>query len=196
MLGGKFSSSCQSRRPWLASPEPEGYVHAAKSTQIPSVALSSNIHAKWPMNTLATQFHELSGSEKRKVHLSLGEHALSKWREFCATHPRMDYVETVCGTHQTVDTQLPADAFQSAREGRDIKNVAKRYQEPIVAIQDDDLIFPDPTTFAYYALYNLFNKYAKHKSVDDWLIVNQALSSEQNESQWQPLLDDAIKKAI
>ena len=147
------------------------------------------------MNSLATQFKELPDPDKRSVHLILCEHALSKWREYCATQRRIDYVETVCGTHQVVDTELPADALHSAREGCDIKNVAKRYQEPIAAIQDDNLTFPDPIEFAYYALYNLFHKYAAQEIVDDWLIVNQALSSEEDESQRRTQLETAIQRA-
>jgi len=147
------------------------------------------------MQVLAKQFRELSTAEKRCVHLFLGKHALSKWREYCATHRRLTYVETVCGTHQTLDTGLPADAFDSAIAGHDIKRVGKRYQEPIAAMQDDDLILPDPIAFAYYTLYNLFNKYAEMEPVDDWLIVNQALSTELEETNWQSLLEAAIKEA-
>lgn len=62
-------------------------------------------------------------------------------------------------------------------------------------MQDDDLTFPDPIEFAYYALYNLFSRYTQQEPIDDWLIVNQALSSEEDESQWQLLLAAAIQKA-
>lgn len=147
------------------------------------------------MDTLAKQFHDLSADERRNVLLFLGESALRKWREYCSIHRRISYVETVCGTHQSVDTELPADACQAAREGCDSKNVANRYQEPIAAMQDDDLTFPDPVEFAYYALYNLFNKYAVHETVDDWIIVNQALSSEEDESKWGATLEAAIQEA-
>ncbi len=147
------------------------------------------------MHTLAEDFARLPNDGKCWVHFLLGEHALSKWREYCSTHPSISYVETVRGTHQTVDTSLPDDAFASAQQGQDIGDVAARYQEPIAAMQDDDLEFPDPVTFAYYSLYNLFSKYAQREPIDDWLIVNQALSSEREESQWRSLLDAAIQKA-
>ena len=147
------------------------------------------------METLAKQFHDLPVDRRRKVHLFLGEAALRKWRKYCSAHRRIGYVETVCGTRQSVDIELPADACQAAREGRDNKNVAARYQEPITAMQDDDLIFPEPVEYAYYALYNLFNKYAARESVDDWLIVNQALSSEEDESKRVGTLESAIHKA-
>ena len=60
-------------------------------------------------------------------------------------------------------------------------------------MQDADLEFPQEIQHAYYALYNLFRKHAIKEDVDDWLIVNQALSSEIDESRWLSLLADAIR---
>jgi len=129
------------------------------------------------------------------VHEILCEHALAQWREFCQSNRPISYVESVCGTHQTVDTELPDDALRSVRENKDVAGVDGRYSEPIVAMQDDDLSFPKSITFAYYAIYNAFKKYVQHENVDDWLIVNQALSAETDESRWPSLLEGAIKRA-
>ena len=148
------------------------------------------------MLTLRDQFRELSSDQKRIVHLVLCEHALSQWREFCASRGRITYAERVCGTRQRVDSELPADAFQSAQQGRDIANVDQRYGEPIAAMQDDDLTFPEAIEYAYYALYNVFSKYAGKEDVDDWLIVNQAVASETDESKWHSLLHAAIQGAM
>jgi hypothetical protein len=54
-----------------------------------------------------------------------------------------------------------------AADGQDVDSldVAQRYQELIVALQDDDLTFPENSTFAYYAIYNLLKKYAKKEIV-------------------------------
>ncbi len=147
------------------------------------------------IDNLADRFETLSAAEKRTVHLVLCRHALTRWREFCAGRPPIHYVESVVGTGQTVDPDLPADAVESARAGRDLQQVAARYREPIAAMQDDDLTFPEAITFAYYAIYNLFGKYAESRAVDDWLIVNQALAAEQEESRWRPLLAAAIAQA-
>lgn len=147
------------------------------------------------MSTLVQEFAELSADAKRQVHFILAQHALSKWHEYCRGNPRLHYVETVCGTHQIVDTSLPDDALTCAQQERDDRGTAERYQEPIAAMQDDDLEFPAPVAFAYYAIYNLFRRYANHEPIDDWLIVNQSLSSEQQESQWRLLLESAIQQA-
>ena len=147
------------------------------------------------MPSLREDFAKLSAEERRRVHLYLSEHALSNWHEFCADQPRIRYVESVCGTHQSVDTSLPDDAFTCVQQSQQNEEIARRYQEPISAMQDLDLELPDSVAFAYYAIYNLFRKYAGHESIDDWLIVNQALSSEQDDSKWHALLESAIQKA-
>ncbi len=148
------------------------------------------------MHTLANRFHDLSASQKRMVHQILCEHALAKWREFCESKRRIAYVETVCGTHQAIDMLLPHDALRSVKESKDDAEVDRRYGEPIAAMQDEDLSFPKPITFAYYAIYNTFNRYVLNADVDDWLIVNQALSAETDESRRQLLLEAAIERAM
>jgi len=108
----------------------------------------------------------------------------------------ISYLETVVGTTQKVDSDLPRDAFECAKQGRDLFNVRERYVEPIVAMQDFDLEFPDPIEFAYYAIYNLFRKYTGTEDVDDWLIVNQALASAPDETKCTALLAAAIDEAL
>lgn len=147
------------------------------------------------MLSLADRFHNLSASQKRYVQQTLCDHALAKWREFREAKGGMAYVESVCCTCQNVDRELPTDAMRSVRAGEDMAEVDRRYGEPITALQDGDLYFPEPITFAYYAIYNLFNKYVRREAIDDWLIVNQALSAESDESRWLPLLEAAIQQS-
>jgi hypothetical protein len=147
------------------------------------------------MQSLREDFAKLSVEEKRRVHLSLCEHALSRWHAFCAVQPRILYLESVCGTLQWVDPSLPDDAFDCVRQSKHDDEIAKRYQEPIVAMQALDLELPDSVAFAYYSIYNLFRKYDGHESLDDWLIVNQALSSQQDDSKRLLLLESAVQKA-
>jgi hypothetical protein len=100
----------------------------------------------------------------------------------------------VIGMHHVVDTQLPRHAFVCAQLGRRDAEIDYRYSEPIVAMQDDDLAFPGHIELGYYAIYNLFRKYAQGAAIDDWLIVNQALSAEQDPSRRPLLLSDAIRR--
>ena len=59
----------------------------------------------------------------------------------------------------------------------------------------NDLEFPDPVEYAYYAIYNLFRKYVQGRELDDWLIVNQALSSSDRPLEWEIQLGVAIRDA-
>lgn len=140
-------------------------------------------------------FFALNPEQWRAVHFILCEHALEKWNSYANAHSHMEYVESVAGTWQKVDKQLPFDSLASARQGVDFQNIAERYREPIVALQNDDLSFPDDVTFAYYAIYNLFKKYVQKEDIDDWIIVNQALSSENDSDTWNSLLNQAIHRA-
>lgn len=148
------------------------------------------------MSSLAALFFSLSPVQRRSVHLQLGRQALRNWEVYARTQGEMRYVESVAGTPQVVDSQLPRDALASVQAGQDLAGVAERYLEPIAALQDDDLIFPDSTEFAYYALYNLYQKYVQQQEIKDWLIVNQALASEEDPKKWYPMLQRSIEQAM
>jgi hypothetical protein len=143
----------------------------------------------------AEQFLALAPAQRRVVHELLMEHALGKWTAHADREGVLSYRESVCGTEQTVDANLPGDALAAVRSGQDIASVAHRYGEPITALQDADLSFPEPVIFAYYAIYNFFRRYAMHAEVDDWLLVNQACSSEDDVVKGKAVLVRAISKA-
>ncbi len=145
------------------------------------------------MQLPASDFFALSADDRREVHFELCAHALRRWNEYAAEIGRLSYSDSVVGVYHKVDLTLPRVAFASARAGSDESNVEERYDEPIVAMQDFDLELPKEIEFAYYAVYNLFMRYALHDKIDDWLIVNQALSCEKDENQWTRLLEDAIE---
>ncbi len=63
-------------------------------------------------------------------------------------------------------------------------------------MQDHDLEFPKIIEFAYYSIYNLFCKYVKGRAIDDWIIVNQAISSEGDQAKWAIMLSETLKKGI
>lgn len=147
------------------------------------------------MTGLARQLAELPAEERRSALLRLCEPALERWREHCREHAPMRYIEGVCGTRQEVDTTLPADALEAARRGADHADVGARYAEPLAALQDDDLRFPETVTYAYYAIYNLFRLLAQGREVDPWLIANQALSTDPDPTSWERRLRAALASA-
>jgi hypothetical protein len=148
------------------------------------------------MSNLHETFLSLDNNQKRLVHLELCRNALRIWQEYTAQFEKIDYVESIVGTYQIVDKCLPKDAFEAVVRGHDEKKIDWRYAEPISAMQDDDLEFPDHIEFAYYSIYNLFNKYVLGQNIDDWLICNQALSAEIDSIKCEDIFNDAILKSL
>lgn len=146
------------------------------------------------MEKCATHFFNLTPEGKLMVHIFICEYALSKWKLYIKEKSPIEYCDTVIGMYHVVDGLLPGDALVSVKAGKDLSDVASRYGEPIVAIQDDDLVFPEHIKYGYYAIYNCFRKYVLNDNIDDWLIVNQAISSETDSGKWNLLLEDAILK--
>ena len=146
--------------------------------------------------TLKEQFLLLPPAEKRRVHFALCAKALAVWLSYASQKKKSRYVDGVVGLSHKVDMALPSDAFNAAQEGRDAAGVAERYAEPITAMQDDDLEFPRNIEFAYYSIYNLFCKYVTRDDIDDWIIVNQAISSEPDEPKMFSILSETLKPLI
>lgn len=144
---------------------------------------------------LREEFLNLSVEKRRFVHLELCENALSVLENYFAENSEIKYVESVVGTLQIFDAKLPPDALDAARNGENLHNVDYRFAEPISALQDDDLELPDNIELAFYSIYNLFQKYVMKRQIDDWIIVNQALSAEVEPEKWTEMLKKAIEKS-
>ena len=142
--------------------------------------------------TPAETFRQLTAERQRQVHLRLCEEALGVWDAYVTENAPIHYADSVVGMRHDVDVRLPHDALRAAKAGADLANVAGRYREPIVAMQDHDLEFPESIGFAYYAVYNCFRRHACGEEIDPWRIVNQALSSIDDESSWLPRLTAAM----
>ena len=103
----------------------------------------------------------------------------------------------VCGTSQELDIELPIKAYRAAFKKKKSSSINQSYLEPIIAMQDDDLEFPEHIEYAYYSIYNLYEKYGQGAEMDDWIIVNQALSSEKlSEDGYKEKLDNEIELII
>jgi hypothetical protein len=139
----------------------------------------------------ARRFFDLPKEAKRRVQVDLCRRALTVWEEHVRLTPDLSYVEGVVGTRQEVDGSLPRAALEVVAAMEASPAVAERYLEPITALNDRDLELPEPVEYAYCAVYNLFRKYAGGSDVDDWLIVNQALSAYPQE-RWFELLEASL----
>jgi hypothetical protein len=129
------------------------------------------------MENLAAAFINLERAQRRQVHIQLCHSALDVWEAYMQRQPPLTYVDSVVGMHHVVDALLPRDALLSVVTGTDQSAVARRYLEPIAALQDDDLTLPTEIEFAYYAIYNLYRNYVEGAAINSWLIVNQALAA-------------------
>jgi hypothetical protein len=144
---------------------------------------------------LKDAFDALNQHGRRAVLLVLCRHALGVWEAYLQRYGPIMYVDSVVGMEHCVDSTVPRDALVNVEAGVDRANLAYRYQEPIVALQDDDLELPGHIELAYYAIYNLYRSALAGAAIDDWLIVNQALSGEAGPVQWHRLLAEAIQQA-
>jgi hypothetical protein len=146
---------------------------------------------------LEEAFLQLSPEHKKMVHKIVCQKALDSWRLFMGEVGQISYNDSVVGMYHVLDGRLPGDAFHEAFNSSSEYTaavVSERYLEPITALQDADLELPNGFDLAYYGIYNAFRKYALHESVDDWLIVNQALAI-LPEEEWEITLISAIRQA-
>ena len=149
---------------------------------------------------LRERFLELPDDARKQVHQYLCAQALEGWQKYTDEFKRITYNDSVVGMFHVVDLQLPADAFNAAflppatNHQTAIAEIDYRYQEPMTALQTWDLEFPDNIQLGYYSIYNAFRKYARAEPMDDWLIVNQALSVATNERNWNRTLEAAIQQ--
>jgi hypothetical protein len=146
------------------------------------------------MPSLLDNFHALPAELRKLVQIDLCVQSLRVWLNYYDAKGGLRYTETVCGTQQTVDRRLPEDAMRCVIECKDTLNVQARYGEPICAMQDDDLVFPDEIMFAYYSIYNLFRKHVLAEPIDDWLIANQALSAHGEGTDSAAILESAMER--
>ena len=129
-------------------------------------------------------FVALAPERRRAARVLLTEQvALRVWREFVTQRGRIRYRDSVTGGAHELDAGLPARALGCLHGTGDADAVAEAYREPIAALQDLDLELPEHSQFAYYAIYNLFRRYGRNEAIEEFLIINQVLSSLRDEQQ-------------
>ncbi|MBI3396348.1 MAG: hypothetical protein HY042_10975 [Spirochaetia bacterium] len=160
--------------------------------QIPNAGHNRLILKGSHTHPAVSQFFEMPPDKKKAVQIFLCRFALQTWQEYCREKGTIEYVEMVVGSYQTVDPDLPRDALLVVTGEADPALVGSRFNEPVTALEDEDLRVPENIRYAYYSIYNLFEKYVTGRDVDDWLIVNQAVSATEDEDRWGPLVQEAV----
>ena len=158
-----------------------GQLHYGRFQDIPHIC-TVNISLVNKMKGLAEKFLSMSQDERKAVLINLCDRALHVWQSHYPVGGLPTYQESVTGSTQILDVALPHEALDAARTETDGESIGQRYKEPIVALQDSDLeLAPDAAEFAYYSIYNAFRRYGQGLSIDEKLILNQALSALPNE---------------
>jgi hypothetical protein len=71
----------------------------------------------------------------------------------------------------------------------------QKYGEPVLALNEEDLVFPQKTYFAYFAIYHAFALYIISNDLDGLLIVKEALSSF-DENGVDSILEEAVASVV
>jgi hypothetical protein len=129
------------------------------------------------MKQTAANFFSLPDAKRRSALLRLCAESLTVWESHYPPEASISYQETVTGSIQVLDVGLPREALQAAQSGVGDPEIHERYKEPIVALKDNDLEFPEVAEFAYYAIYNAYRLYVIGAKIEEKLILNQALSA-------------------
>lgn len=152
---------------------------------------NQRVSGQIPMNPV-TMFEKLEPRQKQIANRILCNGALQCWERFCLENPVASGEDPETGEPFLLEVTLLQQALADGETGADRHGIAERLQGLIDALETEQMILPQPVTFACYAIYNYFRKYGAGEVVDDWLIANQAISSETDETAWVPLLLNAI----
>ncbi len=139
------------------------------------------------MKELHTKFISLDACEKRKAHINACTYSLAAWDAFTQKGKKLSYRDSVVLMKHQIEKELPGNALQAVIDGLANKKIEESYLEPIAALQDMDWEPPDNIEYAFYSIYNLYRKYLEGAEIDDWLIINQCLSSETDENKWNSM---------
>jgi hypothetical protein len=104
-------------------------------------------------------------------------YAVDVWERYVREGTPIEYTDGVVGLAHVVDMTLPTRAIHAvdrklAGDAVDPKPIWDAYSEPMSALQDGDLDFPDGIASSYRAIYNLFGfVFGLCKLYDDGEIV-------------------------
>lgn len=143
------------------------------------------------MKALYDKFISLDAEARKNAHIKACSYSLSVWDKFVQDGNSLSYRDSVMLMKHQLEEDLPNNALQAIIDNVSSKEISELYLEPIAALQDMDWEPPEHIGYAYYSIYNAYRKYCEGSDIDDWLIINQSLSSEPKEESW-----DAFFKSI
>jgi len=133
------------------------------------------------MKDYYNDFMVLDADTKKKLHIKACQFSLHIWEKFAQQGKNLSYLDSVVSMRHTIDNNIPKRALKAVKMKQSNHEISKNYREPIVALQDMDWQPPERIEFAYYSIYNLYQKYCQGIDVDDWLIINQCIAAQSND---------------
>lgn len=109
----------------------------------------------------------LSEQEQCELAIKLIETAMPLWEEYAIKHP-LSYVDSATGTSHEVEKDLLAKAILMVEKSKghpkwqklidpndSILSLRRRFDDPILALQDEDWVLPYPVQRIFYSVFNL-----------------------------------------
>lgn len=139
------------------------------------------------MHELVVKFKGLPADDTKKAHIRACAYSVSAWDKFCADGKNLSYKDSVVFLTHKVDKSLLSSALQAVIDNHS-GNLLDSFLEPINALEEMDWTPGQNIEYAFYSIYNLYKKYCLKEDIDDWLIVNQVLSTEPDERKMDEML--------
>ena len=144
------------------------------------------------MNIPFHKFEELDAQAKKKAHIKACEYSLLAWEAFVQKGKNLSYRDSIVLMKHHINKCLPSNALKAVKNNTPNIEINELYLEPITALQDMDWEPPENIEYAYYSIYNLYKKYCEDEDIDDWLIINQCLSSAITEEKGYAIFQDML----
>lgn len=136
------------------------------------------------MKELYDKFMSLGVEARKQAHINACGYSLSAWDQYVRDGNGLGYRDSVVSMKHYLREDLPNNALQAIMNNAPSKEISELYLEPIAALQEMDWEPPEYIEYAYYSIYNAYRKYCEGSDIDDWLIINQSLSSEPKKENW------------
>ncbi len=147
--------------------------------------------------TLQKLTESLPAEKQFELALQLAKHSLSIWKKF-VVHNKLTYHDSIVGLKHVVDKNLlegtlvaieiylAAKTIKKEFNDQDVLlELNKQFEDPIVALQDDDWELPDEVLKTFYAVYNLLHATIgiKKTAFDEntvYVSINQSIDALEN----------------
>jgi len=119
--------------------------------------------------TLQKGTESLPTEKQFELALQLAKHSLSIWKKFVVKH-KLSYRDTIIGLNHFVDKNLLEGTLVAVEiylagiaikkefnDQDELLELYKQFEDPMVALQDDDWVLPNEVHKTFYAVYNLLH---------------------------------------